>query len=55
MASNQKPAKQKHFHFPPTFFNKNLLDIDPFALRDELFGRLQLDDNAWALVENLKR
>src|SRR5262245_59563631 len=50
--ANGRSGKAKYFEFFPNFFNKNILDIDPFQLRDELFSS-RLDENAWALVENL--
>jgi hypothetical protein len=35
------PKKElaKPFELPRTFFNQNLVKVDPFELRDELFGR----------------
>ena len=50
MLSQNKPAK--YFKLPRTFFYENLLKIDPFELRDELFDS-HSDSEGWRLVETL--
>ena len=50
MLSQKKTAK--YFKLPRTFFYENLLKIDPFELRDELFDSHQ-DSEGWRLVETL--
>jgi hypothetical protein len=53
MASKKnRPKKKFPVELPDTFFNANLLKVNPFELRDDLFAGRRREDG-WQLVENL--